>query len=63
MNVIVLLGEREITKPTRINLFSLEYISTSASEIYEGCQKSSWTHMIEASNEPEFDIYYYISLK
>ena len=30
MNVIEFLGEREITKPTRINLFSLEYISTSA---------------------------------
>ena len=30
---------------------------------YEGCQKSSWTHMIEASNEPDFDIHYYISLK
>ena len=30
---------------------------------YEGCQKSSWTPMIKASNEPDFDIYYYISLK
>ena len=31
--------------------------------IYEGCQKSSWTLMIKASNEPEFDLHYYISLK
>ena len=30
---------------------------------YEGCQKSSWTPMIIASNEPYFDIHYYISLK
>ena len=31
--------------------------------IYEGCQESSWTPMIKASNEPDFDIHYYISLK
>ena len=30
--------------------------------VYEGCQKSSWTLMIKASNEPEFDLHYYISL-
>ena len=31
--------------------------------IYEGCQKSSWTPIIKASNGPEFDIHYYISLE
>ena len=31
--------------------------------IYEGCQESSWTHMITASNVPDFDIHYYFSLK
>ena len=31
--------------------------------LYEGCQKSSWTPMIKASNEPDFDIHYFISLK
>ena len=31
--------------------------------MYEGCQKSSWTPMIKASNEPDLDIHYYISLK
>ena len=30
---------------------------------YEGCQKSSWTPMIIASNESDFDIRYYFSLK
>ena len=30
---------------------------------YEGCQESSWTPMIKASNEPNFDIHYYASLK
>ena len=30
---------------------------------YEGCQESSWTHMITASNVPDFDIHYYFSLK
>ena len=29
--------------------------------LYEGCQKSSWTPMIEASNEPDFDIHSYLS--
>ena len=31
--------------------------------MYEGCQKSSWTPIVKASNEPDFDIYYYISFK
>ena len=31
--------------------------------LYEGCQESSWTHMITASNVPDFDIHYYFSLK
>ena len=26
--------------------------------LYEGCQKSSWTPMVKASNEPNFDIHY-----
>ena len=30
---------------------------------YEGCQESSWTPIIKASNETDFDIYHYISLK
>ena len=25
--------------------------------IYEGCQKSSWTHIIKALNGPDFDIH------
>ena len=32
-------------------------------ERYEGCQESSWTPIIKASNEHDFDIHYYISLK
>ena len=30
---------------------------------YEGCQESSWTPIVKASNEPDFDIHHYISLK
>ena len=32
-------------------------------DIYEGCQESSWTPMIKASDESNFDIQYYVSLK
>ena len=31
--------------------------------MYEGCQESSWTPIVKASNEPDFDIHHYISLK
>ena len=37
--------------------------TSGKSLMYEGCQESSWTHMITASNVPDFDIHYYFSLK
>ena len=39
-----------------------QYNNSTKDHIYEGCQKSSWTPLVKASNEPDFDIYYYISL-
>ena len=55
----------------RINALICEYLNSGLSPgvwvlnrfQYEGCQKSSWTLMIKASNEPDFDIHFYISLK
>ena len=44
----------------------LEYVGITLESMhilkYERCQKSSWTPMIKASNEPDFDIHYYIGL-
>ena len=34
-----------------------DLISAFVFATYEGCQKSSWTPMIKASNEPDFDIH------
>ena len=41
----------------------LKFRNQEVEKLYEGCQKSSWTPMIIASNEPDFDIHYYFSLK
>ena len=40
-----------------------ESVGVLTDQIYEGCQESSWTHMITASNVPDFDIHYNFSLK
>ena len=50
-----------------IGIVPIFYFQTSVKKlylnIYEGCQKSSWTLMIKASNEPDSDIHFYFSLK
>ena len=34
------------------------YVRYGLFTMYEGCQESSWTHMITAANVPEFDIHF-----
>ena len=43
--------------------YLIQFMKRGANQSYEGCQESSWTHMITASNVPDFDIHYYFSLK
>ena len=49
--------------PRTLTLKLLTSLLICTCTTYEGCQESSWTHMITASNVPDFDIHYYFSLK
>ena len=57
---------RQAVLTTRLRGLSsgmIYFTRLSSFDTYEGCQESSWTHMITASNVPDFDIHYYFLLK